>query len=379
MRMQTVCGAPLTFTSSPLYPTSSLKYASNPNHLNLTKKTPPQFNQCKPFTVRGTKTPEDTQKQVVTSSLSRLISSQPTSHSPVVQPISHLSSPYVPCFTSSSSVSSISNDSDLITASSNSASQFTGTRIIPMFSRKRVPSHEEEQHTGYKKGHKTDLKGGSEPRAKTAFSGFLSIYHAAHTHKSPLSNSSNSLLAFHQAEMRKTVRNESGNKSTHSSRTLLENRNIHAEGRRGISDGASEDIGRSVSSPMCVTEDSPTTVFNGASFSRRDISSGHSLSLSSPVSRSLPQARPGLIITQAPKRRNIAASPTDNTNCKSFEDTAYAGNEICLSSNSNPANRSSLSVAENGRPGTSPCLLNEPRSTPFRVHSFMWNDFIIAR
>lgn len=378
MRMQTVCGAPLTFTSSPLYPTSSLKHASNPNHLNLTKKTPPQFNQCKPFTVRGTKTPEDTQKQVVTSSLSRLITSQPTSHSPVVQPVSHLPSPYVPCFTSSSSVSSISNDSDLITASSNSASQFTGTRIIPMFSRKRVPSHEEEQHTGYKKGHKTDLKGGSEPRAKTAFSGFLSIYHAAHTHKSPLSNSSNSLLAFHQAEMRKTVRNESGNKSTHSSRTLLENRNIHAEGRRGISDGASEDIGRSVSSPKCVTEDSPTTVFNGASFSRRDIS-GHSLSLSSPVSRSLPQARPGLIITQAPKRRNIAASPTDNTNCKSFEDTAYAGNEICLSSNSNPANRSSLSVAENGRPGTSPCLLNEPRSTPVRVHSFMWNDFIIAR
>ncbi|RMX46536.1 hypothetical protein pdam_00021702 [Pocillopora damicornis] len=188
-----------------------------------------------------------------------------------------------------------------------------------MFSRKRVPSHEEEQHTGYKKGHKTDLKGGSEPRAKTAFSGFLSIYHAAHTHKSPLSNSSNSLLAFHQAEMRKTVRNESGNKSTHSSRTLLENRNIHAEGRRGISDGASEDIGRSVSSPMCVTEDSPTTVFNAASFSRRDISSGHSLSLSSPIS-------------------------------------------------SNPANRSSLSVAENGRPGTSPCLLNEPRSTPVRIN-----------
>ncbi|PFX33319.1 hypothetical protein AWC38_SpisGene1836 [Stylophora pistillata] len=353
MRMQTVCGAPLTFTSSPLYPTSSLKLASHANHSNLTKKTPPQFNQCRPFTVQGTNTLEDTRKQVVTSSSSRLVSSQPTSYNPVVQPSTKSSgspfphlplSPYVPCFTKNSSVSSIYHDSDLITASSNSVSRFTGTRITPMFSRKRVPSHGKEQHTGNnEKGHKTDLRGGCTPRATTVLSGVPSIYHADKPQNNLLSNSS---LISRQAKMRKTVGNESGNKTTRLSRTLLESRNIHAEERRSMSDAANEDIGESVLSQIWAIENSPTELFDGASFSSRDISFGHSSRHSCQVSRSLPQTRPGLVITQASKRRNIAASPTDTSSCGS----------------------SSSSVTENAGPGTSPCLLNKPRSSPVQIN-----------
>lgn len=353
MRMQTVCGAPLTFTSSPLYPTSSLKLASHANHSNLTKKTPPQFNQCRPFTVQGTNTLEDTRKQVVTSSSSRLVSSQPTSYNPVVQPSTKSSgspfphlplSPYVPCFTKNSSVSSIYHDSDLITASSNSVSRFTGTRITPMFSRKRVPSHGKEQHTGNnEKGHKTDLRGGYTPRATTVLSGVPSIYHADKPQNDLLSNSS---LISRQAKMRKTVGNESGNKTTRLSRTLLESRNIHAEERRSMSDAANEDIGESVLSQIWAIENSPTELIDGASFASRDISFGHSSRHSCQVSRSLPQTRPGLVITQASKRRNIAASPTDNSSCGS----------------------SSSSVTENAGPGTSPCLLNKPRSSPVQIN-----------
>lgn len=87
--------------------------------------------------------------------------------------------------------------------------------------------------------------------------------------------------------MRKIVRNELGNKLIYLSCILFENRNIYVEGRWGISDGVSEDIGRSVLSLVCVIEDFFMMVFNGVLFFRCDIFFGYSLSLLSLVLRFL--------------------------------------------------------------------------------------------
>ena len=159
-RMPAVCGTPLTFTASPLYPTSRLQHASRANHSNLTKRTPPQFNHCRPFTIQAHQTPEDSPGQVVRASPSgtQLVSSQASSqiqsltefNNAVIQPRTIptgtpfpclSSTPFVPRFSSNRAVSNSSCVLDRTPASGNTVHPSTGARIIPVFSRKRVQSH----------------------------------------------------------------------------------------------------------------------------------------------------------------------------------------------------------------------------------------------
>lgn len=327
-RMPAVCGTPLAFTSSPLYPTSRLQQASHTNHSNLTRTAPPQFSHCRPFTIQGTL---DTIRQAASpSSASQLILSQAStqiqfprvdsdivnqaSTTPIASPLfSQSSTPFVPRFTSNRIFRS---DDPERTASGNivSSSVSGAQKIMPVFSRKREQSHVRQPEINKNSGQSFTLTRGIASKATTSVSTEPGVRNTVLSQKgsSPVLTLNSSQTAEREKMETAFERNNARLGST-----LPEKRTCQTQESDTMGGGINRETIHIISETPLLTlsqgQKSLTTVFSESTFSRQDIPSPRSASSSTQVSKCLPQTRPGLIITrQEPISDNPSAS--DNVN-----------------------------------------------------------------
>ena len=319
-RMPAVCGTPLAFTSSPLYPTSRLQQATHSNHSNLTRSAPPQFSRCRPFAIQRS---QDTIRQEASfSSASQLILSQASTQTqspkvdnntvnqgnttPIASPLfSQSSTPFVPHFTSNRVFRA--HDPER-TASGNIGSS-SGAQIIPVFSRKREQSHVRQPEINKNRGQSLTLSRGVPSKATTSISAEPRVRNTVLSQKG--SSSALTLNSSQTAEREKMQaafeRNNARLGSTLPEKRTCQTQESNTMGR-GINGETTQIIRGTPLLTLSQGQKSPTTVFSELSFSRHDIPSPRSPSSSTQVSKCLPQQRPGLIITrQAPISDNPSA------------------------------------------------------------------------
>ena len=374
--MPAVCGAPLTLTSSPLYPTSRLQHATHANHSNLTRTAPPQFNHCRPFTIQAQRITQDSAEQAVTSpSESQLISSQAffqtqsrersnAGNQPLTTPnasafTSHSTTPFVPRFTSTRVTRF--DDSERAAPSSLVRPSSSGARIIPMFARKRVQSHAKEPTENKNNGHTTAFTRRSAPTATTAVSRVPLVGTTIHAQNAPPSVFS---LNLPQVVERERMENVFEQHNIHLEHALPERRICQTHQRN--MDGRVTD-GRTIhgkgESPSLTLRQGRTIELmskNSLSYNGLDVPSASSPSTSTQVSKCLPQTRPGLVITQAPTVGHPAASV--NTSSASQEqagDTPHMEQGRMRGGNH-------LTVSGTPMSDISPGQLFEPFSTSFQ-------------
>ena len=309
-RMPSICGTPLALTSAPLYPTCRLQQATSPNHSNLTR-TAPQMNHCRPFTVQQQPACELTRQAVSASPFSsraapsqihqtesdgivgrRIIPSlNPTSlratahNSPVP---SYLSSetPFVPRFTSKQVVNT--EHSGSATRNYNSPS-IPATRVVPTFSKKRVQS----------------CRNDSTKKTTTATSRVCALGKTAQSEGASSFSSSlppPRIVRPVTVEAVSHLHKQSQQRSTQNHRSILMAQDIGLSESHGISSNFNREL---------TTESNlgslPAAVhINNANVTYID-------STPVPVSKCLPQKRPGLVITQAPTTKDhLSAQFTGN-------------------------------------------------------------------
>lgn len=394
--MPAVCGTPLAFTSSPLYPTSRLQQATHANHSNLTRTAPPQFSHCRPFAIQAQRMQDTTRQGAIFPSASQLILSQASSQiqsprvdnsavnqpsaTPIATPLfSQSSTPFVPRFTSNHVFRS--DDSER-TASGNFVRPSTsGPRIIPMFSRKRVQSHLREPATNKNSGYTVTVTRGVAQRTTTPVSTELRVRKTVHPQ-----NALSSVLSLKSSQIVEQERNEIvfHQNNVRLGHTPPEKRSCQTQESntmgRGISGKTIQGIGeipllalRQERTIEFRSNNSPATVFSESSFNAHDIPSTRSPSSSTQVSKCLPQTRPGLIITQAPSSDHPSASLAANITHVQVRGTASLNierrairDENYLLLNGTPANRLQMSLAgptEHVREVNIPDQLFEPYPT----------------
>ena len=303
--MPSICGTPLALTSTPLYPTCRLQQATSPNHSNLTR-TAPQMNHCGPFTVQHQSACELTRQAISVSPFSsraasseihqtaasdgivsrRIIPSfNPTSlrvtaHIPPV--LSYLSSetPFVSGFTSKHVV----NTEHSRSAKCNSNSPSTpATRIVPTFSKKRVQSCGND----------------STKTTKTASSRVCALGKTVQS-VGTLSSSlpPPSVIRPVTAENLSHLHKQSQQRSTQNHRSILMGQDIGLSESHGISSNFNRELS---------TEPNVAILPAVVHINNADVTNSDSTPV--PVSKCLPQKRPGLVITQAPCTKDHVSAP----------------------------------------------------------------------
>ena len=325
-RMPAVCGTPLAFTTSPLYPTNRLQQATHTNYSNLTKTAPPQFSHCRPFAIQRSQ--DATSQAASSSSTSQLILSQLSteiqspraditvnqeSTTPIASPLfSQSSTPFVPRFTSNRVFRS---DDPERTASGDIVSpSVSGAQIIPVFSKKRGQSHVIQPETSKTSGQRLTLTRGVAPKATTSASTEPRVHNTVHSQKGlpPVLT-----LDSYQTAEREKMETAFERNNARLGSTLPEKRRCQTQESNTMGRGINRETIQIIREAPLLTlsqgQKSPMTVFSESSFSRHDIPSAWSPSSSTQVSKCLPQTRPGLIITrQAPISDNPLASSADN-------------------------------------------------------------------
>ena len=308
--MPSVCGTPLTLTSSPLYPTNRLQQATHANYSNLTRTEPAQMNHCRPFTIQEQRT-QDVARQANASAAESFISSQlassqtefqtgsdktinqlksmplvsqvmttPSTYQPRTTPASYtpisscLSSEtrFVPRFTSNRVVKSVNPDAERSVSCSRSWST-SATRLIPTFSKKRVQSG----------GHKPTL---------TATVSQARVGNSLQTQNS-------TLLASLQPSSRIARRME----NTSQGHALSEHR-VHRANPDYVTNGGgingTMEYGVDDHSSKTSLERMIERLTNSPTVAQRNATAmAQSADSSTQVVKRLPQSRPGLVITQA--------------------------------------------------------------------------------
>ena len=302
--MPSICGTPLALTSAPLYPTCRLQQATSPNHSNLTR-TAPQMNHCRPFTVQQQPACELTRQAISASPFSsgaasseihqtaasdgivsrRIIPSfNPTSlrvtaHISTVPSYVSSETPFVPRFTSKHVVNTEHSKS----AKCNSNSPSTpATRIVPTFSKKRVQSC------------------GNDSRKKntTATSSVFALGKTVQSEGAssfPSSQPPTSIIRPVTVENVRHLHKQSQQRSTQNHRSILMGQGIGLSESHGISSNFNREL---------------TTESNLASLPAAvHINDGDVTYSPVPVSKCLPQKRPGLVITQASSTKDRLSAP----------------------------------------------------------------------
>ncbi|KAL9974439.1 hypothetical protein ACROYT_G011469 [Oculina patagonica] len=333
-RMPAVCGTPLTLTSSPLYPTSRLQHATHANHSNLTRTAPPQFSHCRPFTIQPQRIQEATTQTGASPSASQVISSQASSliqslkgrnnavnqalATPVCTALTdHSLTPFVPRFTSTRVMRS--DDSERTAPTSLVSPSSSGARIIPMFSRKRVQSHVKEPAGNKNIRQTTALTRGAAPKATAAESRVPMVHTTVHAQNALSSVSSlNSPGAVERARMENPF--EANNMSLDHTLPEQISCQIHQSNMMMNGGRISQGIGEIPSLTLCqewtiesMSKNSSLTVFHQSSYNGHDVPLARSPSVSTQVSKCLPETRPGLVVTPAPIGGHLATSFTSNT------------------------------------------------------------------
>lgn len=301
--MPSICGTPLALTSTPLYPTCRLQQATSPNHSNL-KRTAPQMSHCRPFTVQQQPACELTRQAISASPFSsgaasseihqtaasdgivsrRIPSFNPTSLRVTahISPVpSYLSSetPFVPRFTSKHLV----NTEHSRSAKCNSNSPSTpATRIVPTFSKKRVQSC------------------GNDSRKKntTATSRVCALGKTVQSEGAssfPSLQPPTSIIRPVTVENVSHLHKQSQQRSTQNHRSILMGQGIGLSESHGISSNFNREL---------TTESNLASLPAAVHINNADVTYSPV-----PVSKCLPQKRPGLVITQAPSTKDHLSAP----------------------------------------------------------------------
>ena len=383
--MPSVCGTPLPFTSSPLYPTNRLQQATHANHSNLTR-TAPQLNHCRPFAFQGPRVQDPTRhsdgfptasfmsSQAESSQIQFQTGCDKNVNQPITTPtvnqarvtpsVNQLKTtplldqprntpsnpPPYSClsvgtrfvlsarFTSNRVVTSVSNSST------------SGTRIVPTFSKKRVQSRGNEP-TDTNSGQRTVLARGSTPNVRAAISRVRLVGNAAQTPNAPPSGSTQPSPRvarwMENASLVHPLSQQTGRQNP--ANNYMEqaiNRTMYGD-VRGISSSLSQES--MIESPFT---NSPAVVHMHAS------SPELAVSTSTQVSKCLPQKRPGLVITQAaPASGHLAALFTGHVTQRPREDTVHLQEQ-----------GSDWGVDSYTPPGRLPIAVPGPREHPNPVH-----------
>ena len=297
--MPSICGTPLALTSAPLYPTCRLQQATSPNHSNLTR-TAPQMNHCRPFTVQQQPACELTRQAISASPFSsRAASSEvhqtaasdgivsrriiPSFNPTSLRVTSYLSSetPFVPRFTSKH----VLNTEHSGSATCNSTSPSTpATRIVPTFS-KRVQS----------------CGNGSSKRTKTATTRVCALGKTVQSEGASSLSSSlppPSVIRPVTGENVSHLHKQSQQRSTQNHRNILMGQDIGLSESHGISSNFNRELS---TEPNMAILPAVVHINNG------DVTYCDSTPV--PVSKCLPQKRPGLVITQAPSTKDHISAP----------------------------------------------------------------------
>lgn len=301
--MPSICGTPLALTSTPLYPTCRLQQATSPNHSNL-KRTAPQMSHCRPFTVQQQPACELTRQAISASPFSsgaasseihqtaasdgivsrRIPSFNPTSLRVTahISPVpSYLSSetPFVPRFTSKHVV----NTEHSRSAKCNSNSPSTpATRIVPTFSKKRVQSC------------------GNDSRKKntTATSRVCALGKTVQSEGAssfPSLQPPTSIIRPVTVENVSHLHKQSQQRSTQNHRSILMGQGIGLSESHGISSNFNREL---------TTESNLASLPAAVHINNADVTYSPV-----PVSKCLPQKRPGLVITQASSTKDHLSAP----------------------------------------------------------------------
>ena len=298
--MPFICGTPLALTSAPLYPTSRLQLATSANHSNLTR-TAPQMNHCRPFTVHQQPECELSRQAVSVSPFSsRAASSQihqtesdglvsrriipsliPTSLRDTAHncPVpSYLSSetPFVPRFTSKHVVNTEHSRSS--TRNSNSPST-PATRVVPSFS----CGNDSKMKTTTATSRVCAL--GKTGQSEGASSFFSSL-------PPP------SIVRLVRVENVSHLHKQSQQSSTQNPRSISMGQDIGLSESHGISSNFNRKL---------TTESNLVTLPAAVHINNADVTCSDSTPV--PVSKCLPQKRPGLVITQAPSTKDYLSTP----------------------------------------------------------------------
>ena len=386
--MPAVCGTPLAFISSPLYPTNRLQQATLANHSNLTRTAPPQFSHCGPFAIQRSQ--DTTRQAAISPSASQLILSQTPSQmrSPRVDNdaanpprttsiasslFSPSSTPFVPRFTGNRGFRS---DNSERRASGNIGSPpVSNAQVIPMFSRKRVQNHVRQPVTNKNSAQTVTLTRGVAAKATRSVSKEPRIRSIVHSREA-----SSPVLTLNASQIveREKIGTAFEMNNVRLGHTLPEKRSCQTQESntmgRGINREAIQNMGESPLLTFSEGQKSPPTVFSESSFSKHDMPSARSPSSSTQVSKCLPQTRPGLIITRQPRIiDNPSASLPGNVNYVRVGDNASLTieqrgqreeNQLLL--NGTPTNRPPMSLAcstEHIRGANNPEQVFEPLST----------------
>lgn len=305
--MPSICGTPLALTSAPLYPTCRLQQATSPNHSNLTR-TAPQMNRCRPFTVQQQPACELTRQAISASPFSsraasseihqtaasdgivsrRIIPSfNPTSLRVTahISPVpSYLSSetPFVPRFTGKQVVNS--EHSRSATRSPNSPST-PATRIVPTFSKKRVQSSGND----------------STKKNITAASRVCALNKTVQSEGASSFSSSQpppSIIRPVTVENLSHLHKQPQQRSTQNHRSTLMRQDTGLSESQGISSNFNMEL---------TTESNLASLPAAVYINKADVTNSDSNPV--PVSKCLPQKRPGLVITQAPFTKDHLSAP----------------------------------------------------------------------
>lgn len=336
-RMPAICGTPLAFTSSPLYPTSRLQQATHANHSNLTRTAPPQFSHCRPFAIQRSQ--DTTRQRQISPAASQLILSQASSQiqsprvdsnavnqpstTPIATPLFPRSStPFRPRFTSNRVFRS---DGPERTASGNIvSSSVSDAQIIPMLPRKREQSHVRQPVTDKNSGQTVTLTGGVAPIVTTSVSTERRVRNTVHSQKA-----SSPVLTLNSSQTvdREKMETAFERNNVRLGHTLPEKRSCQTQESNTMGRGINRETIQNMREIPLLTlsqgQKAPTRVFSEPSYSKHDITSARSPSSSTQVSKCLPQTRPGLIIRrQVPIIHNPSASLAGNATHGLLGDTA---------------------------------------------------------
>lgn len=305
--MPSICGTPLALTSAPLYPTCRLQQATSPNHSNLTR-TAPQMNHCRPFTVQQQPACELTRQAISVSPFSsRAASSEihqtesdgivsrrilPSLNPTSLRVTAHISSvpsylssetPFVPRFTGKQVVNTEHSRSS--TRNSNSPST-PATRIVPTFSKKRVQSCGND----------------STKKNITATSRVCALGKTVQSEGASSFSSSQpppSIIRPVTVENLSHLHKQPQQRSTQNHRSTLMTQDIGLSESHGISSNFNREL---------TTESNLASLPAAVYINNGDVTYS-SDSSPVPVSKCLPQKRPGLVITQAPSTKDHLSAP----------------------------------------------------------------------
>ena len=299
--MPSICGTPLALTSAPLYPTCRLQQATSANHSNLTR-TAPKMNHCRPFTVQQqpecelsaspfsfqaassqihqTESDGLVSRRIIPSLIPRSL--RDTAHNCPVPSYLSSETPLVPRFTSKH----VANTEHSRSATRNSNSPFTpATRVVPTFSKKIVQScgNDSTKKTTTAKSRVCVLgKTGQSEGASSFFSSLpppsivrpVRVENVSHLHK------------------------QSQQSSTQNPRSISMGQDIGLSESHGISSNFNRQL---------TTESNLVTLPAAVHINNADVTCSDSTPV--PVSKCLPQKRPGLVITQAPSTKDYLSTP----------------------------------------------------------------------